>query len=61
MRPGLHAPAWDLSGLDRTDGNILVGVDFRDVYAGLLEQHLGTEAARVLPGYRGTPARLMAA
>ena len=61
VRAGLHAEAWDLSGLDRTGGNIRVGIDFRDVYAGVLEQHLGTEAGRVLPGYRGTPTRLMAA
>ncbi|CAA9534024.1 MAG: protein of unknown function DUF1501 [uncultured Thermoleophilia bacterium] len=61
VRAGLHADAWDLSRLDRTDGNIRVAIDFRDVYAGLLEQHLGTEAGRVLPGYRGTPTRLMAA
>jgi hypothetical protein len=37
-----------------------VAIDFRDVYAGLLEQHLGIEAARILPGYAGSPLQVIA-
>jgi len=37
------------TGLDE-DGNLKATSDFRAVYAGLLEQWLGTDAAAVLPG-----------
>jgi uncharacterized protein (DUF1501 family) len=37
------------SGLD-DNGNLKATSDFRGVYAGLLEQWLGTDAAAVLPG-----------
>lgn len=57
---GLAVPAWGLDDLDATDGNVPVAIDFRDVYAGVLEQHLGIEAARVLPGYAGDPLRVIA-
>jgi uncharacterized protein (DUF1501 family) len=36
------------TGLDQ-DGNLKATSDFRGVYAGLLEQWLGTDAAAVLP------------
>jgi uncharacterized protein (DUF1501 family) len=37
------------TGLD-DDGNVKATSDFRGIYAGLLEQWLGTDAAAVLPG-----------
>jgi uncharacterized protein (DUF1501 family) len=37
------------SGLD-DDGNIKATADFRGVYASLLEQWLGMDAAAVIPG-----------
>ncbi len=37
------------SGLDQ-DGNLIATSDFRGVYAGLLEQWLGFDAARIIPG-----------
>lgn len=60
VRPGVANPAWNLGDPAATDGNIPVALDFRDIYAGLLEQHLGIEAGRVLPGYAGTPLRVIA-
>jgi uncharacterized protein (DUF1501 family) len=36
------------SGLDK-DGNVSATADFRSVYASLLEQWLGVDAARVIP------------
>jgi uncharacterized protein (DUF1501 family) len=44
--PGLGGKALD------DDGNLVATVDFRSVYASLLEQWLGLEAERVLPGAR---------
>ena len=41
--PGLQ------SGLD-SNGNVKATSDFRGVYASLLEQWLGVDAARVIPG-----------
>ena len=38
----------DVRRLDR-HGNLAVTVDFRRVYASLLEQWLGTDAAEVIP------------
>jgi uncharacterized protein (DUF1501 family) len=60
VRAGLHAEAWDLSGLDRTGGNIRVGIDFRDVYAGCSSSTSGPRRARPARLPR-TPTRLMAA
>ncbi len=56
------APGWNLRGYDSDawEGNVPVGIDYRDVYAGLLQGHLGVEAGRVLPGYRGTPLAVTA-
>ena len=47
--PGLQ------SGLD-ADGNLVETADFRAVYAALLEQWLGVDAGRVIPGSVGVPA-----
>jgi uncharacterized protein (DUF1501 family) len=52
---GFQNPLWSLGPSGTADGNVPVQLDFRDVYAGVLEQHLGIEAARVLPGYKGKP------
>jgi uncharacterized protein (DUF1501 family) len=46
--PGLQ------SGLDE-DGNVKATSDFRSVYASLLEQWLGTDAAKVIPTARSFP------
>lgn len=45
-KPGLHGTPLDLKELDR--GNLRFGVDFRSVYAAVLEKHLGVNAAPVL-------------
>ena len=47
-RPGIHSEYPSLSQLDRSD-NLQVTIDFRRVYASLLEQHLGADAASVIP------------
>ncbi len=47
-RAGLLTPYPDLRAFDRED-NLKVTVDFRTVYASLLEQWLGTGADEVLP------------
>jgi len=60
VKPGFAVPAWNLGNPAETDGNIRLAIDFRDVYAGLLEQHLGIEAARILPGYVGSPLQVIA-
>lgn len=59
VRPGFAVPGWSLGAPDQTDGNIPVAIDFRDVYAGILEQHLGVEGARILPGYSGSPLQVI--
>jgi uncharacterized protein (DUF1501 family) len=46
--PGIHSEFPDLGRLDR-HGNLAVTVDFRRVYASLLEQWLGTGADEVIP------------
>ncbi|MGZ6662318.1 MAG: DUF1501 domain-containing protein, partial [Solirubrobacteraceae bacterium] len=46
--PGLQ------SGLD-SDGNVNATADFRAVYSALLEQWLGVDAARVIPGASAFP------
>ncbi|GLY69586.1 DUF1501 domain-containing protein [Amycolatopsis taiwanensis] len=48
---GFHGAEPSLTDLD--DGDLKETTDFRDVYATLLEQVLGTDAGRVLPGYAG--------
>ena len=50
-RPGIHSEYPSLCQLDRSD-NLKVTIDFRRVYASLLEQHLGTDAASVIPNAR---------
>ena len=45
---GVLSPYPSLSALDRED-NLRVTVDFRRVYASLIEQWLGTSAADVIP------------
>jgi uncharacterized protein (DUF1501 family) len=45
---GVHSDYPDLYRLDRED-NLQVTIDFRRVYSSLLEQHLGTQAAAVIP------------
>jgi uncharacterized protein (DUF1501 family) len=51
VRGGLigEFPGLGSSGLDG-DGNLVATADFRSVYSSLLEQWLGVEAARVIPG-----------
>jgi uncharacterized protein (DUF1501 family) len=46
--PGVHSEYPDLNRLDRDD-NLQVTIDFRRVYSSLLEQHLGSDAAGVIP------------
>jgi uncharacterized protein (DUF1501 family) len=50
-RSGILTPYPDLTAFDRED-NLKVTVDFRTVYASLLEQWLGTGADEVLPDAR---------
>ncbi|MFN8187589.1 MAG: DUF1501 domain-containing protein [Gaiellales bacterium] len=59
VNPGVANPEWALGSAAAADGNIPVQLDFRAVYAGLLEQHLGMEAARVLPGWTGAALPVM--
>ena len=42
------------TGLDQ-DGNLVETADFRAVYASLLEQWLGVDAGRVIPGASSFP------
>ena len=51
-RSGILTEYPSLGQLDR-DGNLAVTVDFRRVYASLLEQWLGTDAGEVIPGAAG--------
>jgi uncharacterized protein (DUF1501 family) len=46
--PGIHSEYPDLHRLDSED-NLQVTIDFRRVYSSLLEQHLGSDAAAVIP------------
>jgi uncharacterized protein (DUF1501 family) len=45
----------EFPGLDHldADGNLRATSDFRGIYAALLEQWLGTDAAAILPGIGG--------
>jgi uncharacterized protein (DUF1501 family) len=45
---GIHSQYPNLHRLD-SDDNLQVTIDFRRVYSSLLEQHLGTDAAAVIP------------
>jgi len=51
-RSGILTEYPSLGRLDR-DGNLAVTVDFRRVYASLLEQWLGSDAGEVIPGAAG--------
>jgi uncharacterized protein (DUF1501 family) len=51
---------WHLADAARYDGNVPVAVDFRDLYAGIIDGHLGGDVQRCLPGYRGTPVAVVA-
>jgi hypothetical protein len=48
VRSGVLSDVPDLGALDRND-NLAVTIDFRRVYASLVEQWLGTDAAEILP------------
>ncbi|WP_410590563.1 DUF1501 domain-containing protein [Amycolatopsis sp. lyj-23] len=48
---GFHGAEPSLTDLD--DGDLKRTTDFRDVYASLVENVLGTDAGRVLPGHSG--------
>jgi uncharacterized protein (DUF1501 family) len=50
-RSGIHSEYPSLHSLDRDD-NLRVTIDFRRVYASLLEQHLGADASSVIPNAR---------
>ncbi|HVS09390.1 MAG TPA: DUF1501 domain-containing protein [Planctomycetota bacterium] len=57
LRPGLHGVPPDLERLD-ADGNLPHAVDFRQVYATVLERWLGTDAESLL-GARFEPVDLL--
>jgi uncharacterized protein (DUF1501 family) len=57
VRGGLHGEPPGLTDLD--DGDLKFTVDFRDVYATLLDGVLATEPERVLDGWRGRMAGLL--
>ena len=50
---------WHLVDSGRYNGNVPVAVDFRDLYAGIIDGHLGGDVERCLPGYRGTPTAIV--
>ena len=51
VRGGFHGPQPSLSDLD--DGDLKVGVDFRDVYASVLQTVLGSDPGVILDGHAG--------
>jgi uncharacterized protein (DUF1501 family) len=51
VRGGLHGEPPSLTDLD--DGDLKFTVDFRDVYATLLDGVLGADPQRILDGWRG--------
>ncbi|MET8850761.1 DUF1501 domain-containing protein [Amycolatopsis sp. NPDC004625] len=51
VKGGFHGAEPSLTDLD--DGDLKLSTDFRDVYASLVEDVLGTDAGQVLPGHRG--------
>jgi uncharacterized protein (DUF1501 family) len=59
LAAGIHAQAWSLDHMDDL-GNVPVQTDYRNVYAGVLRDHLRVEPAAVLPGYAGTPVQVAA-
>ena len=50
-RPGIHSE-YPTSASSTPHDNLKVTIDFRRVYSSLLEQHLGTDAASVIPNAR---------
>jgi uncharacterized protein (DUF1501 family) len=59
LATGIHAQAWSLDQMDDL-GNVPVQRDFRDVYAGILADHLAVDPGSVLTGYIGTPVQVVA-
>lgn len=59
IEPGLHGPPPDLGALD-AHGNLVTQVDFREVYAGVIERWLGAESPPILGGVY-TPHRALRA
>ncbi|WP_328455991.1 DUF1501 domain-containing protein [Amycolatopsis sp. NBC_00438] len=55
---GFHGAEPSLSDLD--DGDLKLTTDFRDVYATMVEDVLGSDAGQVLPGHRGRLTGLFA-
>lgn len=51
VKGGFHGAEPSLTDLD--DGDLKLTTDFRDVYASLVENVLGTDAGKVLPGHSG--------
>ncbi|HEY3467521.1 MAG TPA: DUF1501 domain-containing protein [Amycolatopsis sp.] len=51
VKGGFHGAEPSLTDLD--DGDLKLSTDFRDVYATLVEDVLGTDAGKVLPGHSG--------
>ncbi|MFI5592064.1 DUF1501 domain-containing protein [Amycolatopsis sp. NPDC051758] len=58
VKGGFHGAEPSLTDLD--DGDLKLTTDFRDVYATLVEDVLGTDAGQVLPGHSGRVAGLFA-
>ncbi|WP_020659663.1 DUF1501 domain-containing protein [Amycolatopsis benzoatilytica] len=58
VRGGFHGDEPSLT--DLADGDLKETTDFRDVYATMLEQVLGADAGRVLPGHSGRLDGLLA-
>jgi uncharacterized protein (DUF1501 family) len=59
VRGGFHGEQPDLADLD--DGDLKSGTDFRDVYASVLQDVLGTDPGAVLDGHTGRVDKLFAA
>jgi uncharacterized protein (DUF1501 family) len=57
VKGGFHGAEPSLTDLD--DGDLKLTTDFRDVYATLVEDVLGTDAGKVLPGHSGRIAGLV--
>ena len=51
VKGGFHGAEPSLTDLD--DGDLKLTTDFRDVYASLVEDVLGTDAGQILPGHSG--------
>jgi uncharacterized protein (DUF1501 family) len=50
VKPGLVGPSPSLLELDAKHGDLKMGLDFRRVYATLLEEWLGVPSKRALAG-----------